>query len=106
MIEQQRKDLEQELTVVLLDWADHIVQETNGRYNPITFRLMLKKGGGKETVKKLIKSLETKYGFNVLLKLDRLDLSVESFILKNEKYHPLFDEGELTQAKMKLKREP
>ena len=75
------------------------------KYNPTYFIQMLNEIGGVETAKKLItKAIQTgnpSDGFTRLLLEQRLDLSMEASVCKEE-YHILFTEDEIAYCKKVL----
>lgn len=77
------------------------------KYNPIRFTQMLAECGGVETAKKLIKTqIKTgmlSEGVAQLLVLDRLDLTMEASVCKDE-YKDLFTEEEIKFCKDLLKK--
>ena len=72
-------------------------------YNATRFKKMLEAKGGVETAKALLKSPQISDGFVELLTRGRLDLSVESQLIENPRFWPLFTESELDTARRWLK---
>lgn len=70
-------------------------------YNATYFLNMLHKLGGLQTAKRLLSTEGAQYGFEKLWECGRLDLTVECLVLK-PKYHGLFEEAELDQARKRL----
>ncbi len=70
-------------------------------YHPTVFADMVNTLGALATAKKLVKTSAVQSGFKSLLKLGRLDLSMEAIMLE-EIFIPLFTENELIAAKWRL----
>jgi len=70
-------------------------------YNATRFLAMVHEHGGLETAHRLIASSEISYGFAELWMRGRLDLTVESLVLRPE-YQPLFTSIELNIARARL----
>ncbi|MBH9975998.1 MULTISPECIES: hypothetical protein [Bartonella] len=68
------------------------------------FKQMVEHNGGVLAAKKLIHSNSVSTGFSKLFEKGRLDLTVESLVANNEKWHPLFDEEEIKKARAMLRR--
>lgn len=76
------------------------IKET--KYRPSFFKKMLDDLGGVGTAQRLL-SKSTSSGFTELWELDRLDLTVEAFVIDNkEKYQDLFTQEELNTAYQRL----
>ncbi|WP_438312421.1 EVE domain-containing protein [Sporosarcina sp. FA9] len=71
-------------------------------YNPTRFTQMVLTVGGYAVAKKLINSRGLSDGFNILWELNRLDLSVEAVVLRQE-FQTLFTEEERRFARERLK---
>jgi hypothetical protein len=78
-----------------------IVTET--KYRPTALRQMIDHYGGVTAAKRLIYSVVPSDGYTKLWELNRLDLTVEAFVLANPQWHSLFTEPELTKAAVRLK---
>ncbi|AQT43237.1 hypothetical protein BBC0178_017850 [Bartonella apihabitans] len=63
------------------------------------FKQMVERNGGVKAAKKLLHSNSVSTGFSKLFEKGRLDLTVESLVANNEKWHPLFTEEEIKKAK-------
>ena len=63
------------------------------------FKQMVERNGGVEAAKKLLHSNSVSTGFSKLFERGRLDLTVESLVANNEKWHPLFKQEEIRKAK-------
>lgn len=74
-------------------------------YNPTRFHQMINNHGGVETAKRLIaqaqKTGNTSDGFTTLYLCDRLDLTMENSVCKEE-YRSLFTADEIAYCKMVL----
>lgn len=70
-------------------------------YNATRFLQMLSEIGGFNTAKELIKKDDVSEGFIILWENGRLDLSVESYVLK-DKYKELFSEKEIEICRKRL----
>ncbi len=71
-------------------------------YRPTIFRDMLFRQGGLLTAKQLINAARPSEGYLKLYDKKRLDLTVEAVVLGNPRWHPLFIETELDQARRRL----
>jgi hypothetical protein len=76
--------------------------KNEARYNAIRFLQMVTDHGGIETAHILINSPTVSDGYTALWERGRLDLTVESMILENEKFHELFSEEELAICRERL----
>ncbi len=72
-------------------------------YNATYFLQMLYDKRGIATAKQLLASDGEQYGFEKLWELGRLDIKVECLVL-NPAFRSMFDEGELEQARGRLKK--
>ena len=70
-------------------------------YNASYFIQMVAENGGLKAAQKLLASHEPSSGFTVLWEHHRLDLSVESLVLRAD-YYPLFTEQEREVARARL----
>lgn len=96
----ERKKLEHEF-----DQEMHRVYENAKKecgYNATYFLQMLRRLGGMETAKWLLRSRHTSRGFGKLHEYDRLDLSVEAVVCENSKWHSLFTEEDIKTARARL----
>ena len=66
------------------------------------FRQMVDREGGVVAAKKLINAKTIPSGYFKLFEKNRLDLTVESLVANNEKWHPLFNREEINKAKARL----
>jgi len=73
------------------------------RFSAPLFAEMLKEHGGLETARRFLHSADYAAGFTALWERERLDLTVEAVILKEEKWHPLFTAEELEICRKRLK---
>ena len=76
--------------------------KTECGYNATYFHQMLDKMGGVQTARRLLNSDEAQYGFTKLWECKRLDITMEAEIWDNPKWHPLFTDSELEEAKWRL----
>jgi len=76
--------------------------KSEAKYNAIRFLQMVTDQGGIETAHILINSPTVSDGYTALWERGRLDLTVESMILENEKFHELFSEEELAICRERL----
>ena len=76
--------------------------KSEAKYNAIRFLQMVTDHGGIETAHILINSPTVSDGYTALWERGRLDLTVESMILENEKFHELFSEEELAICRERL----
>jgi hypothetical protein len=72
-------------------------------YDPKIFRTMLANHGAVEAARRLVRDTKPSSGLWELQKLDRLDTSVEMWVLLPW-YEPLFDQPTRDQAKRKLRQ--
>jgi len=72
-------------------------------YTASYFLRMLSEHGGVETARRLVNSDTPSEGFTRLWMMKRLDLSVESLILKSE-WKSLFDDEERERARVRLEK--
>lgn len=70
-------------------------------YRPTYFRRMVNDHGGVQAAKILLSKDAPSYGFERLWEQGRLDISVETLVLR-EPWHRLFGEGELREAERRL----
>lgn len=70
-------------------------------YDPKIFRGMVANNGGVTTAKQLLRYKDVQYGFDVLWKEKRLDLTMEAHVIKPE-YMILFTADEINEAKNRL----
>jgi hypothetical protein len=70
-------------------------------YNPSRFLVMVERDGGWETAKKLVNNKDLSDGFISLWEADRLDLTVEALIMRDE-WQDLFSADDIRNAKKKL----
>lgn len=71
-------------------------------YNATRFLQLISEKGGVKAAKQLIAKDGGTYGFEVLWKNNRLDLSVEAHVLK-EKYNELFTNAEKEMCRIRLR---
>jgi len=76
--------------------------KSEAKYNAIRFLQMVTDHGGIETAHILINSPTVSDGYTALWERGRLDLTVESMVLENEKFHELFSEEELAICRERL----
>jgi hypothetical protein len=72
------------------------------KYNASRFIQLVSREGGQKAAKQLISKSGGTYGFEILWKNSRLDLSVEALILRSE-YHELFTDEEREICRNRLK---
>jgi len=77
------------------------VSHKNLGYTPTIFLDMLNKYGGVITAKQLLSSGDIQYGFEFLWRHNRLDLTMESYVVK-PKYASLFSIDEINEARNRL----
>lgn len=70
-------------------------------YTPTTFLQMKARWGAVAAAKKLVVSGDIQTGFKRLKAMGRIDLSLE-YLMKKEKYHTLFTQGEREAAEWRL----
>ena len=76
--------------------------KSDANYIATRFFHMVGENGGLETAKYLIHSKNVSEGYTALWEMKRLDLTVESLIMDNPKYHALFTDEELAICKKRL----
>lgn len=80
----------------------YITAKKKLKYNATRFLQLLSEKGGVEAARILISKNGGTYGFEVLWENNRLDLSIEAHVLK-EDYRDLFTDGEREICKNRLK---
>jgi hypothetical protein len=76
----------------------------NEVYDPKRFYQLIGKKGAVVAARELLSDSKIHSGFTELLLAKRLDLTVEAFVINNEKYHELFEPQMLINAKKKLEQ--
>jgi hypothetical protein len=71
-------------------------------YRAGRFLELVKRHGGLETAKMLLREEEPRGGFVALHEQGRLDVTMEAVIVENQKWHPLFTQEEIETAKKRL----
>lgn len=71
-------------------------------YNPKVFYKMYGELGALKCAQKLLEESRIHSGFTRLVEERKLELTVEAFVMENTKYHPLFSEKMLDNARRKL----
>ena len=92
--------LQDEFTVAMKDLCDRIQSECN--HNPTRRREMIDNHGGQETANKLLAPGGEYWGFQNLIRLRRLDLSVECLVLQ-QAFQSLFSAAPLETARQRLR---
>jgi hypothetical protein len=72
-------------------------------YTASIFLNMLTDRGGVATAKTLINAAKPSDGYTKLFDLGRLDLTVEAMVVRETKWHSLFEPEEIEKAKKRLK---
>ncbi|WP_426293334.1 hypothetical protein ACN9ML_29455 [Dyadobacter endophyticus] len=93
------KELEKEFESELLALYRLIKKEV---YDPKRFYKMIGSKGAINAARELLNEKKIHSGFAELILAKRLDLTVEAFVLRNEKYHMLFEPQMLLNAKIKV----
>ncbi|MGV3554227.1 MAG: hypothetical protein ACO1OD_03120 [Croceibacterium sp.] len=93
--------LETQFTAAMFDVYRRAKDEAG--YNATIFLQMLTKDGGVRTAKALINTTKPSDGYTALYLRGRLDLTVEALVIEDERWHRLFTEDELKQARRRLK---
>jgi hypothetical protein len=93
-------DLEAQFTQTLVDAYNRARTEAN--YRASVFFNMLSTHKGVGTAKRLINSPNQSDGYTELYLRNRLDLTVEAIVIDNPRWHPLFEQEELTKARTRL----
>ena len=78
--------------------------KSEAKYNAVRFLQMVVDHGGREAAHMLINSPAVSEGYTALWERGRLDLTVESMILSNERYQSLFSKKELAICAKRLKQ--
>lgn len=91
-------DLEQEFTIVCLG---AIADCRSLGYDPSVWMRMVKDHGAVEAARRLIKSSELQDGLKRLLRMGRIELTVE-YVIIQERWHDLFTEDERRAAEWRL----
>ncbi len=69
------------------------------KYNPQYFKNMIMKYGVREAIARLLDNPSTSGGQNRLVRLGRIDLSMEALVVENKEFHSLFTKKQLEQAR-------
>lgn len=80
----------------------YIIAKKNLKYNATRFLQIISEKGAVQAAKVLISKSDGTYGFEVLWKNNRLDLSVEAHVLKDE-YKELFTDEEREICRKRLR---
>ncbi|GGH36841.1 hypothetical protein GCM10007423_29420 [Dyadobacter endophyticus] len=96
---QLAKELEIDLETLYQRIQNEIKSNT-----PRYFSIMLAAKGALATASELLSSTDPTDGFTILLLMGRLDLTIEFLVVNNPKYHPLFSESMLKNAKLRIGR--
>lgn len=91
--------LEDEFHSAMIEIYRLAVEECD--YRPKAFLAMVVEKGGLETAKKLLSTTEIQSGLYELVECDRLDLTVESLVVR-PKYQDLFTAEEIAEAHRRL----
>ena len=73
------------------------------KYNPQYFKNMLSEVGAKRAIGELLSKPKASDGLTTLWDNGRMDLSMEALIIDNEKFHHLFKDEQLANARKWLK---
>jgi hypothetical protein len=92
-------DLEKECDRAIVKLYRTICREV---YDPTMFYQMIGRQGALDAARSLLRERNYHSGFARLRLENRLDLTVEAFILRNTRYYPLFTEQMLNNARKKL----
>lgn len=93
-------ELEKAFDAEMFNLYNRIKKEVN--YTPSLLLNMISKDGGVATAKNLINRKNPSDGYTILWERGRLDLTVESIVLENPKWHPLFNKETLDIARRRL----
>jgi hypothetical protein len=95
--------LEKELEIDLETLYRRIQNEIKSN-TPKYFSIMLAEKGTLATAREILSSKDATDGFTILLLMGRLDLTLEFLIVNNPKYHPLFSDTMLNNARQRIGR--
>lgn len=95
-----RTPLEAQFDLAMMEIYRRAKAEAN--YVATIFHQMLCDHGGLETAKRLINDNAVSSGYTALWERGRLDLTVEAEVIENSKWHQLFSEAELSNARKRL----
>lgn len=76
--------------------------KSEAKYNAIRFLQMVTDHGGIETAHILINAPTVSEGYTALWERKRLDLTVESMVVRNTRFHELFTAEELEKCRNRL----
>ena len=76
--------------------------KAEAHYTASEFFKMLIRNRGVHTAKKLVNAREQSIGYANLYLKGRLDLTVEALIVDNQKWWPLFEEGDISNSRKRL----
>jgi hypothetical protein len=96
-------EVEKELEMDLQSLYEKIRKEIRSN-TPKYFSIILVEKGALATANEILNSTDPTDGFTILLLMGRLDLTLEFLIVNNPKYHPLFSETMLNNAKLRIGR--
>lgn len=77
--------------------------KSEAKYTASAFWTMVCRDGGLATAKHLLRAPQISEGFKALYLRQRLDLTVEAQLLKNEKFWELFEPEDIQQARQWLR---
>ena len=80
----------------------YLTAKNEAGYNATIFYGMLIDRGGVSTAKYLINAPKVSDGYTALWEKKRLDLTVEAIVVENPRWHPLFEQEELENARKRL----
>ena len=102
MADERKITLEDEFNLRLLDGYREAVKKCN--YRATAYLGMLGERGGVATAKALLGTDKPSTGFYELYNCGRLDLTVEATIADNPRWHSLFTQAEIDEARIRLKQ--
>ena len=82
--------------------AIYVTAKREAGYNATRFLTMLNEHGGVQTARLLLDAPTVSDGYAALWERQRLDLTVEAVILKNERFHCLFSNEQLDTCRTRL----
>ncbi len=91
-----------EFNAEMVGLYEKIVEVTEGKYKPTSFKVMVDKHDGHEVAKMLLGRAEISEGLGRLYELEMQEYSIEA-IVQNKKWRSLFTDKELLVAESRVK---
>lgn len=98
------KSVERDFEAAMIDVYRHAWEQV--RYRASDFHAMIQRHGGVEAAHRLLREGPAASGFAALLTRGRPDLTMEAMILKEQRFHSLFDAHEHQVARDRMEGKP